>query len=284
VEAAQKYDAQTGLLYLRARYYAPGIGRFISHDMWSGDANMPMSYNAWLYGYGNPVRYLDPSGMEAYLYNRNEAVAYANRFAKTYNFFQYGIFIGSDCTNFVSQSLKGGGSQEDENWFYSRPGLPTTCSKFPLPFSPSCGNAWAADQLLYNYLTNEKLFSHTDVLGNGFEGGVIPKSPKMIPNNLLAKVREGDVAFYQQDEHGTVFNYAAFVVGWGSVTNAEQNKIFTELPDRDPLVAEHTGAFPDFSPRTINDTRNPIYKMTIVHIPDIIYSPADIWDYVWRCS
>lgn len=25
--AGQKYDAQTGLLYLRARYYAPGLGR-----------------------------------------------------------------------------------------------------------------------------------------------------------------------------------------------------------------------------------------------------------------
>ncbi|MBI9051560.1 MAG: RHS repeat-associated core domain-containing protein [Anaerolineaceae bacterium] len=58
----QKYDAQTGLLYLRARYYAPGSGRFVSKDTWSGDSNMPMSFNAWLYGYGNPVRYVDPSG------------------------------------------------------------------------------------------------------------------------------------------------------------------------------------------------------------------------------
>ncbi|MBI9044412.1 MAG: RHS repeat-associated core domain-containing protein [Anaerolineaceae bacterium] len=35
--AGQMYDEQIGLLYLRARYYAPGTGRFISHDTWSGD-------------------------------------------------------------------------------------------------------------------------------------------------------------------------------------------------------------------------------------------------------
>ncbi|MBI9049709.1 MAG: hypothetical protein JEZ00_09835 [Anaerolineaceae bacterium] len=27
----QKYDTQTGLLFLRARYYSPGSGRFVSH-------------------------------------------------------------------------------------------------------------------------------------------------------------------------------------------------------------------------------------------------------------
>nr|MBI9051558.1 RHS repeat-associated core domain-containing protein [Anaerolineaceae bacterium] len=45
----QKYDAQTGLLYLRARYYAPGTGRFINRDTWAGNPNNPMSYNRWNY-------------------------------------------------------------------------------------------------------------------------------------------------------------------------------------------------------------------------------------------
>lgn len=34
----------------------------MSRDTWTGDEGMPMSYNVWLYGYGNPVRYSDPSG------------------------------------------------------------------------------------------------------------------------------------------------------------------------------------------------------------------------------
>ena len=52
----------TGMIYLRARYYAPGQGRFMSRDTWAGDENMPMSYNAWLYTYANPINYVDPTG------------------------------------------------------------------------------------------------------------------------------------------------------------------------------------------------------------------------------
>lgn len=58
----EQYDPQTGLVYLRARYYSTASGRFMSRDTWTGDEGMPMSYNVWLYGYGNPVRYSDPSG------------------------------------------------------------------------------------------------------------------------------------------------------------------------------------------------------------------------------
>jgi len=58
----EQYDPQTGLVYLRARYYSTASGRFMSRDTWTGDEGMPMSYNVWLYGYGNPVRYTDPSG------------------------------------------------------------------------------------------------------------------------------------------------------------------------------------------------------------------------------
>jgi len=50
-------------VYLRARYYSTASGRFMSRDNWAGDKGIPMSYNAWLYGYGNPVIYTDPSGL-----------------------------------------------------------------------------------------------------------------------------------------------------------------------------------------------------------------------------
>jgi len=50
------------LVYLRARYYAPGMGRFITKDAWLGDYNRPLSLNHWMYGYGNPVKYIDPTG------------------------------------------------------------------------------------------------------------------------------------------------------------------------------------------------------------------------------
>ncbi|MFZ6027009.1 MAG: RHS repeat-associated core domain-containing protein [Chloroflexota bacterium] len=58
-------DSYSGLLYLRARYYAPGMGRFLSRDTWRGDEMQPDSYNAWLYVYANPVNLVDPTGMMA---------------------------------------------------------------------------------------------------------------------------------------------------------------------------------------------------------------------------
>jgi len=57
------YDPQTGLVFLRARYYNMADGRFMSKDAWAGDKQTPMSYNAWQYVYGNPVNLSDPSGL-----------------------------------------------------------------------------------------------------------------------------------------------------------------------------------------------------------------------------
>jgi RHS repeat-associated protein len=56
-----EYTSQ-GLIYLRARFYSPSQGRFLTKDTWEGDYTMPMSYNGWLYGYANPVNSVDPSG------------------------------------------------------------------------------------------------------------------------------------------------------------------------------------------------------------------------------
>lgn len=50
------------MVYLRARYYMPNDGRFLTRDTWMGDYNRPLSLNRWMYGYGNPVKYTDPSG------------------------------------------------------------------------------------------------------------------------------------------------------------------------------------------------------------------------------
>jgi RHS repeat-associated protein len=51
-----------GLIFLRARYYDPMQGRFLQRDPWQGGYTKPASYNARLYGYANPVRYVDPTG------------------------------------------------------------------------------------------------------------------------------------------------------------------------------------------------------------------------------
>jgi len=54
--------AESGLTYLRARWYAPETGRFIQQDPFSGIPLGPQSFNGYSYAVNNPVRYLDASG------------------------------------------------------------------------------------------------------------------------------------------------------------------------------------------------------------------------------
>jgi len=55
--------ASNNLLYLRARMYAPGMGRFLTRDPWNGDANNPLSLNKWNYVSGDPINKTDPTGL-----------------------------------------------------------------------------------------------------------------------------------------------------------------------------------------------------------------------------
>ena len=59
--AGEARDA-TGLVFLRARYYNPTLGRFFTRDSWPGNTQMPETLHPYLYGMSNPVMYADPSG------------------------------------------------------------------------------------------------------------------------------------------------------------------------------------------------------------------------------
>ena len=70
--AGEQRDFETGLDYLRARYYDPTLGRFISRDAYQGSLNDPMSLHKYQYAHANPVVNTDPSG---YLTNLQEFAA-----------------------------------------------------------------------------------------------------------------------------------------------------------------------------------------------------------------
>jgi RHS repeat-associated protein len=62
---AESQDVASGMVYLRARYYNPVDGRFVSRDTWEGDEFQPVTYNKWTYANANPTYYVDPSGQVA---------------------------------------------------------------------------------------------------------------------------------------------------------------------------------------------------------------------------
>jgi hypothetical protein len=80
-------------VYLRARWYAPGQGRFVSEDPFAGFATRPYSLHAYQYAYSNPVRWTDPSGAYPHLpdyatiFTRQETPALQTRAAEIINTF-----------------------------------------------------------------------------------------------------------------------------------------------------------------------------------------------------
>jgi hypothetical protein len=83
-----------------------------------------MSYNRWMYGYSNPIKYLDPSGHISY--DRNKAITYARKYdgntpldltyhsenGQDYLLFDYSKDGGSLCTVFASYVLWEGGVRD----------------------------------------------------------------------------------------------------------------------------------------------------------------------------
>jgi len=65
--AGYRYDKETGLYYLMARYYDSKVGRFLSVDPDPGDADDPITQHGYVYANNNPVMMVDPDGHWAWL-------------------------------------------------------------------------------------------------------------------------------------------------------------------------------------------------------------------------
>jgi RHS repeat-associated protein len=59
----QRWDEDVGLYQLRARWYEPGRGRFVTGDPILGQERTPLSWNRYLYGNGDPANLIDPRGL-----------------------------------------------------------------------------------------------------------------------------------------------------------------------------------------------------------------------------
>ncbi len=56
------YDKETGEVYLRARYYQPAAGRFLTRDIYTGEEDEPLSLHLYTYCGNDGVNSVDPSG------------------------------------------------------------------------------------------------------------------------------------------------------------------------------------------------------------------------------
>jgi RHS repeat-associated protein len=85
----EQFDSDLGLYYLRARYYNPLTGRFLSRDPEDGDIDEPASLHNYLYAEGDPVDLSDPTGKSA------SAVATRTPVASEYALIAVDISLGA---------------------------------------------------------------------------------------------------------------------------------------------------------------------------------------------
>jgi RHS repeat-associated protein len=65
------WEGDAGLLYLRARYYDPATGQFLSPDPWRGNVWRPGTLNRYAYVLNDPINDRDPSGLRCLFFDQN---------------------------------------------------------------------------------------------------------------------------------------------------------------------------------------------------------------------
>jgi RHS repeat-associated protein len=63
--AGEQRDPAAGLTFLRARYYDPTVGRFLTRDPYPAYAAAPSTLHRYAYVENNPVNLVDPAGLQA---------------------------------------------------------------------------------------------------------------------------------------------------------------------------------------------------------------------------
>jgi len=104
------YDKEKGEVYLRARYYVPAVGRFLTRDTYTGEENEPLSQHLYTYCANDGVNAWDPSG------HKN------NNFTKKYKKCINKKVLNKskvETYKYIKEKIKkGGNSHEKQHYYY----------------------------------------------------------------------------------------------------------------------------------------------------------------------
>ena len=106
---------ESGLYYMRARYYSPLLKRFVNRDVLVGGVGEGQSLNRFAFVTGRPVSWVDPFGLEGY-----EITQEQERLAKLGKFIEFWKSRWQVCRDPVARTaLIGWGTGElvDATWF-----------------------------------------------------------------------------------------------------------------------------------------------------------------------
>ena len=165
--AGEYYDFETSFIYLRARFYNPILGRFISEDPYWTIHNMQRSTpailqagNLFVYVMNNPVMWIDPSGLSAEMARRIVA-----------EFGIRGIVIANAVREINNTSRARADAFATERGLFTDTGAPDTGHNIADAYRHFIGNFYMTRQLGVNvaqFVSNMNEFmSLRDSLHNG---------------------------------------------------------------------------------------------------------------------
>jgi len=133
-------DAGTGLYYVRARYYDPRTGRFLSRDPAEGELETPESFHPYGFANGNPYAWRDPSGLTT-LAEIDTAQIVERHLQSTTNASVRGFLNSIKGRIFENQALSAARALPNATSFTSR-GITTVPDAVGAAFQPG-GGTWA---------------------------------------------------------------------------------------------------------------------------------------------
>jgi RHS repeat-associated protein len=178
--AGEGFDMDTGLYYLRARYYDPLVGRFLTPDPFAGVPAVTRSSNRYLYAFGNPTRYTDPSG----LFSLDIVDAFSNAFAFVTDAFRQPALNEqvSTCFNDIGNEANCTGIQQkllqQQKGFQNvaAAGAQTTVSAVGVVYDP--GLSGIPEPLLLELIDQGiSLFGHLNIIEKAFGGIPVVNAP-----------------------------------------------------------------------------------------------------------
>jgi RHS repeat-associated protein len=148
--SGEQYDQDLTLYYLRARYYNPDTGRFLSRDPEAGKPIYPKTLHKYLYASGDPVNRIDPMGREAMVEYRVTMICGGSLYCGVTGaqIVVGGIIAGllSELARYVLEGEAPAGHNPDEHQ-----GLPPTGSPYPSgqkpPITPDPGT-WPEEPII----------------------------------------------------------------------------------------------------------------------------------------
>jgi RHS repeat-associated protein len=158
----EQEDPSAGLVFLRARYYDPATGRFLSKDTHPGDRQRPMTLNPYLYVLDNPVNAIDPTGLYHSEVHKDLTWSLVFRSAGAYGFPRSTADRLANAISWADQWV------DDSKKLYSLPSACTECHF--CPFAPTIRHVERAIESGNPYLFGASLHQLQDWFSHWNEG------------------------------------------------------------------------------------------------------------------